>query len=111
MTAAKMRRFWMMLMLAGWLAPLASLAAVVPVTIDNYAFSPRQLRVHPGDIVVWTNRDDVAHTVVAFGKQFRSGVLDPGKSFRFTVKQVGVFHYRCSIHPEMVGTITVKPAS
>jgi plastocyanin len=99
-----------MLMFAGWLAPHASLAAVVPVTIDNYAFSPRQVRVHPGDIVVWTNRDDVAHTVSALGKQFRSGVLDPGKSFRFTFKRVGVFRYRCSIHPEMVGTITVKPA-
>jgi plastocyanin len=110
MKAPSMRRFWLIIAITGWLLPSASQASTVSVLIKNYAFSPPQVLVHPGDIVVWTNRDDVAHTVTAFGKQFSSGVLDPGQSFRFTFKKTGLFRYRCAIHPEMLGTVTVKPA-
>ncbi len=105
-----MRRFLLISAIVGWLLPCVSQASIVSVLIKNYAFSPPQVLVHPGDTVVWTNRDDVAHTVTAFGKQFRSGVLDPGQSFRFTFKKTGQFHYKCGIHPEMLGTVTVKPA-
>jgi len=37
-----------------------------------------------------------------------SGTLAQGKSFTHTFKSAGSLAYRCSIHPNMTGTVTVK---
>lgn len=79
------------------------------VTIQNYAFSPANISVKKGTTVTWTNQDSVAHTVQETdGKTGpMSQDIDQGKSFSFTYNTVGTFNYHCSIHPDMVGTVTV----
>lgn len=104
-----MKRFMMALTLGAFLAPAIGAAATIPVTIDNYAFMPKTLIVHPGDTVVWTNKDDVAHTVTALGGAFDSGAIDPGKTYRFVFAKPGTYPYRCAVHPEMRATIMVEP--
>lgn len=104
-----MRFFILTACLAGLLSPAAARATTVPVTIENYAFSPKTVVVHPGDSVVWTNKDSVPHTVTALAGAFDSGAVDPGKSYRFAFTKAGKYAYRCGIHPEMRATITVKP--
>jgi plastocyanin len=90
------------------IAPMAQ-AATVTVTIDNYAFTPEKVTVHPGDTVIWQNKDSAPHTATALdGKSFDSGAMDPGGSWSFAFKTAGVYEYRCSIHPDMRGTITVR---
>lgn len=37
-----------------------------------------------------------------------SGALDPGESFTVTFTKTGTYAYACVLHPQMVGTVTVK---
>ena len=84
-------------------------AATATVTIDNYTFSPATITVHPGDKVTWTNQDSVPHTATALdGKSFDSGAIDPNASWSFAFQKAGIYHYRCSIHPDMRGEVDVQ---
>jgi plastocyanin len=89
--------------------PCAGRAAELHVAISGYAFAPARIAVHPGDTVVWTNRDTVPHTVTALGGGFASPALDTGESFTQVFRAPGSYAYRCSIHPEMQGTVLVSP--
>ena len=88
----------------------AYVPAVVQVSIENFAISPRALLVPVGTTVRWTNNDSVAHTVTSDAGPFDSGTLLPGESFEFLFDTSGSYAYFCSIHPEMVGTVTVVSA-
>jgi predicted lipoprotein with Yx(FWY)xxD motif len=79
----------------------------VNATIKGFAFGPADLTVPVGTTVVWTNEDDMAHTVTATNGAFDSGDLDKGGTFSFTFTKAGTFDYICSIHPSMKGRITV----
>ena len=81
----------------------------VAVTIDNFTFAPVTLQIAAGTKVVWTNKDDVPHTVVSEdGKTFKSKALDTDDEFSFTFNQPGTYKYFCSVHPKMTGEIIVK---
>jgi len=77
------------------------------VTIDNFTFSPAELKVKVGDTVTWSNHDDIPHTVVSAGK-FRSKALDTDNTFSFTFTAAGDYKYFCSLHPHMTGMIKVE---
>lgn len=79
------------------------------VTIQNFAFSPAAITVKKGTAVTWTNQDSVAHTVQETDGQDgpKSSDLNQGASYTFTYNTVGTFKYHCSIHPNMIGTVTV----
>jgi plastocyanin len=79
------------------------------VTIENFAFSPASITVKKGTTVTWTNKDGTAHTVVETdGKTGpKSGTLGNGQTYSFTYNTVGTFDYNCSIHPNMLGSVTV----
>lgn len=59
--------------------------------------------------VKWGNNDGTTHTVTANGGAFDSGNIADGGTFTFTFTTVGTYPYHCTIHPTMVGTITVNP--
>jgi plastocyanin len=79
----------------------------VKVTIDNFTFTPAELKVKVGDTVTWTNHDDIPHTVVAAGK-YRSKTMDTDGTFSFTFTAAGDYKYFCSLHPRMTGTVKVE---
>ncbi|MBN9511634.1 MAG: cupredoxin family copper-binding protein [Alphaproteobacteria bacterium] len=78
------------------------------VIIDNFAFQPAQLTVDAGTTVVWTNRDDIPHTVASGDSTLRSPPLDTGDVFRFAFTQKGTYRYFCTLHPHMQGTVIVR---
>jgi plastocyanin len=78
------------------------------VTIRDFSFVPADLKVAPGTEVTWTNGDPAPHTVTAEDGSFDSGTLEPGQAFSVSVQGNGPVTYRCEIHPDMVGTITVR---
>ena len=81
---------------------------VVEVKVDNFSFSPQTITIKAGTTVIWTNRDDIPHTVVSDDKVFKSKVLDTDEKFSFTFDKAGNFPYFCSIHPKMVGKVIVQ---
>lgn len=78
------------------------------VTIQDFAFAPADLEVAAGTEITWTNDDPAPHTVTAEDGSFDSGTLEPGQTFSVPVQGNGPVTYRCEIHPDMVGTITVR---
>lgn len=75
------------------------------VEIRNSAFNPAIISVPTGTTVTWTNRDNITHTVTGSG--FDSGRLDSGQTFSRTFSTAGTYDYKCSIHPNMSGTVAV----
>jgi plastocyanin len=80
------------------------------VMMQNYRFLPQDIRVSAGDTVTWTNNDRVIHNVVADNGEFDSGDLAPGETFTFTFEEAGAISYSCTIHPGMIGSVTVVTA-
>ena len=98
--------------LAGLLASATGEGAAarkpVAVAIEGMKFSPADVVVKPGDSIVWTNKDIVAHTVTAKAGAFDSKVIPPGGTFRFVAKKKGDFVYVCSLHQPMTGDVKVR---
>jgi plastocyanin len=94
---------------AATLASGAEADAAAHVIIKNFMFAPAALTVKAGSVVSWTNQDNEPHTIASDAGVFRSGALDTNDSFTFRFDKPGTYHFLCSIHPYMVGTITVEP--
>ena len=93
---------------------LASTAAAAnaTVTIANFAFDPASVTINAGESVTWTNRDQVAHSVVFAGGSPRTGVLATGASATLTFATAGTFNYVCGIHGAiMSGAVIVRAAA
>lgn len=85
----------------------AAVAEEVPVSIQDFAFSPQVLEVPVGTTVTWTNNDASQHTVVADNDAFASEILAQGDTFSFTFDTPGTYDYICSLHPNMTAQIVV----
>jgi plastocyanin len=79
------------------------------ISIEGFAFKPSSIDVSKGDLVSWTNKDNVDHTVTSVSGPFTfdSGHIQPGQSYEFRFTQLGDVDYECSIHPTMRGTVKV----
>ena len=78
------------------------------VKIDNFSFTPQEIKVKAGTTITWTNRDDIPHTVVSTDSLFKSKALDTDDKFTFTPTKPGTYSYYCSIHPKMTGKVIVE---
>lgn len=100
------------LAMCGWLAAgVAATAAPADraqILVKDFMFAPTALTVKAGSTVTWANKDDEPHTVVSDTGMFRSSALDTNESFSFKFDKPGTYHFVCSIHPQMVGTIVVQ---
>jgi len=76
--------------------------------LTTTAYSPNPITVAVGGTVTWLNNDSVTHTSTANGGAWNSGNMAPGASYSTTFPSAGTFQYHCTIHPGMVGTITVQ---
>jgi plastocyanin len=80
------------------------------ITIDNFTFNAAAIEVAAGTRITWTNRDDIPHTVTASEdpRHTRSPALDTGDTYTRVFATPGIFHYFCSLHPRMQGSVIVK---
>jgi plastocyanin len=76
------------------------------VRMQNFQFKPGSLSVSKGTRVIFANTSGVPHNATLAGS-FATGKIKPGKAVavKFTAK--GTYRYRCTIHPDMRGKITV----
>ena len=80
----------------------------VKVSIANFAFTPGEITIAPGETVTWTNDDGAPH-----GLEYNDGAkgvdpLLPGSSFTRRFDQPGTYEYNCSVHPYMTGRVVVR---
>ena len=79
------------------------------VTIEGMKFQPQELTVATGDVVVWVNKDLVAHTATSSAAAiFDSKLIAPDESWKFTARRKGNFAYLCTYHPTMTAMLHVK---
>ena len=88
--------------------PVVSNRPQVTVEMRNYEFFPAKLTVDAGTKITWVNRDNVPHNAVADDGAFETDRLDKDGSGSVTMKEVGTHAYKCTFHPAMTGTITVR---
>jgi len=83
--------------------------------IKSLCYIPDPITVNVDDVVEWTNRDSVSHTVSSGSQKngadgiIYSGLMQPDKVFAFSFDESGTFPYFCTIHPWMEGLIIVNP--
>lgn len=115
------RRSFLALVASAAFAPTAARAAgdtptLVRIGIKDLAFTPKSARVAPGTTVVWTNDDDVVHTVTSGAsadddRWKTSPGIPPGATFSHTFAEAGTYPYYCKPHfynENMHGTIEVR---
>src|SRR5207244_9078283 len=97
------------------LAAVAALAVAGPagaatktINIYGYGFNPNSVTITQGDTVVWVNRDNADHQVLASKGEFVSAILKPRQSFSFTFKAPGTYSYKDELYPKHGGRIVVK---
>ncbi len=80
------------------------------VTMQNISFTPATLQTKVGDTVTWTNDESVGHDVTADDGSFKSGPsggMQQGDKYEHTFNKAGNFAYKCTVHPNMTGTVEV----
>jgi len=94
--------------------PAAPTSEKVVVTISNFKFDPKEVKVKAGTTVAWTNSGG-RHTVMSEDGSFDSGTLTAGQSYEHKFEKPGVYSYYCMFHGErggkdMAGVVTVEAA-
>lgn len=104
---------------SGVAATVASTSAITPeptlagatVTITNFQFSPKVVRIKAGAEVTWTVKEGT-HNVTGDGGAWASPTLSAGKSFSHQFATAGTYGYHCSFHGnvghDMFGTVIVS---
>jgi len=78
------------------------------INIKDHLFAPDKVTVAVGTKVTWVNHDADPHTVVSQDRKFRSSALDTNDNFSYIFTEPGTYKYFCTLHPTMLGTVTVK---
>jgi plastocyanin len=85
---------------AGAPAARPASAATNRVVLADMRFTPAQLEIEVGDVVVWEAADN-GHTVTARDGSFDSspgGLMDQGDEFRWRFRVPGTYAYFCRVH-------------
>ena len=84
-----------------------SIVANAGTNPSSPGYSPGVIHVVVGvnNTVMWSNDDSTVHTVTS--TLFDSGFLNPGQSWTYTFGKDGTYHYHCTLHGWMAGTVIV----
>lgn len=77
------------------------------VEIKGMKFIPQNIIINEGDKIEFINRDKMIHDAVSTGF-FKTKRLKYNENQIIDFKRKGVYNYKCSLHPNMKGTITVQ---
>jgi plastocyanin len=77
------------------------------VSVNGFAFVPKVLEVHAGDIVRWTNHDLAPHTATADGRGWNTEEITQGQSAEIAVTAHMETTYFCLFHPHMKGRLII----
>jgi plastocyanin len=89
-------------------------AAAATVSMKDFEFAPKEIRVKVGTTITWKNEGTKPHSATAVDKSFDTTIFQPGESKSVTFSTAGTFAYFCQLHgsPDgksaMVGTVVVE---
>ena len=100
---------------------LAAMLAMIAASVEAYStinvvqsgqvFDKKSLSVSKGDRIVFENQDDVTHNISVYpedGDAVDLGLQKPGVNLTYKFDKSGRFAIRCSIHPSMKMTVSVR---
>ena len=90
---------------------LASAGGPSSVAIFDNGYRPGDVTIPAGSQVSWSNTGAIPHTVTDRDGSFDSGILLAGDGYSRRFTTPGIYEYFCTIHPGMVGTVTVTEAT
>jgi len=101
-----------------------AVGSINPACADtDECFIPSEVTVDVGGEVIWTNVDNVFHTIAAgdlsedprmIGTDYPNGfgdagtLIQPGETFTHKFEVEGTYPYVCTVHPWMVGVVIVE---
>lgn len=97
-------------------AGVAALAVAAPmaqgagksVTVKNFKFTPAKVTIKKGQTVTWKfQKDPAPHNVKGSGGIKSKSKISTG-TYRKKFTRAGTFKYKCTIHPNMKGTVVVR---
>ena len=86
-------------------------AAGLTIEQSGQQFSQKSAAVGVGDSIVFANHDDVTHNINVINEDDDAadlGLQKPGASLTYKFDKAGRFKVRCSIHPSMKLSVSVK---
>ena len=93
---------------AGGVCNATNDAGAVPVSIVGFAFDPAAITAAVGDVITFTNDDTTAHTATLVDGSCSTSVLGVGQAEGLVFTAPGSYPFRCDIHKQMTGTITIS---
>lgn len=78
--------------------PEPTKAASATVTARDNRFDPEEIRIDPGDTVVWNNQGSRVHAVKADDGGYQSNDMRSGDTFSHTYPKEGYYFYFCKYH-------------
>ena len=100
---------------SGYIAVAQAPAPGPSVTMKEFEFTPKEMKVKVGTTVTWMNAGTTAHSATAIDKSFNTRNLQPGETKSVTFSTPGTSVYHCVFHgnPDdksgMIGTVIVEP--
>ena len=89
--------------------PSADVTVTIQGVRGSQSFAPNPVTMRAGQTIAWRNGDAISHTATGDSGGFNTGIVAGGSvSSPITMSTAGAFTYHCSIHPEMIGSITVQ---
>jgi plastocyanin len=80
------------------------------VTVKDFVFGPKEIRVAKGGSVTWTNKDEFDHSVVIGDLDIDGPKFGPQTqpaSYTQQFSKPGTYPYMCGVHNSMTGTVVV----
>jgi plastocyanin len=104
--------FWLVMIFIFILIPSDAFAETVEILIVKSSFVPAVVKIKTGDIVRWTNTEELLHTITSgkapqHDKKFNENYLY--QKFEITMNEPGFYDYFCVLHnATMRGVIIVE---
>jgi len=89
-------------------AAAASVEGGAKVSIVNFAFTPADITIAPGESVTWTNDDGAPHGLAYHDGTKGTDLMLPGATFSRRFDRPGTYDYNCAVHPYMTGHVVVR---
>ena len=90
--------------------PVTIVITMEDISANNFKFSRPTVTVPAGSTIIFKNNSQTPHTATETDgpAAFDTGNLNTGQSKSIKLTKPGTYHYNCTYHPNMTGTIIVQ---